>query len=85
MNNNKDTTDSIPWRDAFPEYDDEDIPGVCLSGIRDREGLTQKVLSEKTDIPQRHISEMENGKRPIGKVNAKKLADALNTDYKVFL
>ena len=29
--------------------------------------------------------EMENGKRPIGKETAKKLAKALNIDYRVFL
>jgi plasmid maintenance system antidote protein VapI len=38
-----------------------------------------------TGIPQRHISEMERGKRPIGKETAKKLAVALKTDYRVFL
>jgi plasmid maintenance system antidote protein VapI len=37
-------------------------------------------------IPQRHISEMENGKRQIGRERAKKLADALHVaDYRVFL
>jgi plasmid maintenance system antidote protein VapI len=36
-------------------------------------------------IPQRHISEMENGKRPIGKEMAKRLGKALNIGYKVFL
>ena len=36
-------------------------------------------------VTQRHISEMENGKRPIGKENAKRLAAALHTDYRVFL
>jgi len=34
---------------------------------------------------QRHISEMENGKRTIGKELAKRLGKALNADYKVFL
>ena len=36
-----------------------------------------------TGIPQRHISEMERGKRPIGKERAKKLAVALNINYRV--
>jgi plasmid maintenance system antidote protein VapI len=36
-------------------------------------------------IPQRHLSEMEKGKRPIGKEMAKRLANALKTHYKVFL
>ena len=38
-----------------------------------------------TGIPQGHISEMENGKRPIGKEIAQKLGKALNVDYRVFL
>lgn len=59
--------------------------GVCIRGGRGKEGLTQKQLAELTGIAQHHISEMENGKRPIGKENARKLAAALNTDYRVFL
>ncbi|HEX2769673.1 MAG TPA: helix-turn-helix transcriptional regulator [Geobacteraceae bacterium] len=52
--------------------------GVCIRGGRDKKGLTQKQLAEMTGIAQHHISEMENGKRPIGKETAKKLAKALN-------
>ena len=80
-----DTSDTVPWRDLFPEYDDEELPGVCLAGSRLKEGMTQRELSELTGIPQSHISEMENGKRPIGKKRAKILAKALNVGYKVFL
>ena len=80
-----DTSDSVPWRELFPEYKDEDLPGVCLRGGRYREGLTQKQLADMIGIPQRHISEMENGKRPIGKEMAKRLGKALNIGYKVFL
>ena len=79
------TSDSVPWRDAFPEFTKAQSPGICLSGARTKEGLTQKELSELTRIPQRHISEMENNKRTIGKCNAQKLAKALNTDYRIFL
>ena len=78
-------SESVPWRDLFPEYSDEDLPGVCLAGSRVKEGLTQKQLSELTGIPQSHISEMENGKRPIGKKRAKILAKALKVGYKIFL
>src|SRR3989304_674351 len=73
-----DTSDSVPWRELFPEYKDEDLPGVCLRGGRYREGLTQKQLADMIGIPQRHISEMENGKRSIGKEMAKRLGKALN-------
>jgi len=59
---------------------------TCLRGARHREGLTQRQLAEQTGIPQRHISEMENNKRSIGKNRAKILARALNTaGYRVFL
>jgi hypothetical protein len=43
------------------------------------------MIEEDTVIPQRHISEMERDKRPIGKETARKLAVALNVDYRVFL
>ena len=76
--------ESIPWREAALFAPDE-LPGACLSGARHREGLSQRKLAQMTGIPQRHISEMENGKRPIGKERAKVLAAALNTDYRVFL
>ena len=73
------------WRDAFPDLNEENLPGVCLRGAREKEGLTQIELSLKTGIPQRHISEMENGKRPIGKKNAWLFAKALNAGYKIFM
>ncbi len=80
-----DTTDSIPWRKAFPEFEGNES-GTVLRGARLKEEMTQKELAEKTGIPQRHISEMENGKRSIGKNRAEKLATALNVpDYRVFL
>ena len=77
-------SDSIPWREAFKEFEGNEA-GTCLVGARYKEGLTQVQLSEKTGIPQRHIAEMENGKRPIGKKNAKLFGEALNIDYRIFL
>ena len=56
-----------------------------LRGARGRENMTRQQLTEKSGIPQRHISEMENGKRGIGKENAVKLAKVLNTHYWLFL
>lgn len=56
---------AIPWREGFSEITDQALPGVCLR--RSRAGMTQAVLAEATGIPTRHISEMENGKHPIGK------------------
>lgn len=59
--------------------------GICIRGGRGKEGLTQKQLAMLTGLAQHHISEMENGKRPIGKDTARKLARALNTDYRIYL
>jgi len=80
---------------SMEEYDDrlysieEVFPdfhiGHALRGLRSREGLTQKQLAEMIGAKPSHISEMENGKRPIGKEMAKRLARALRTEYKVFL
>jgi len=81
----EDISDAVPWRDAYPEYSEEQLIGKALSGARYREGLTQIQLAELIGIPQRHISEMENGKRPIGKEMAKRLGKVLNISYKVFL
>jgi ribosome-binding protein aMBF1 (putative translation factor) len=67
--------------EVFPDRS----PGKMLVGGRCKEGLTQQQLSDITGIPRRHISEMENNKRPIGKERAKKLAKALQVDYRVFL
>ncbi len=69
--------------EVFPEYENEhQIP---IRAYRYREDLTQRELAQLTGIPQRHLSEMENGKRVIGKERAKLLAKALNTDYQRFL
>jgi plasmid maintenance system antidote protein VapI len=74
------------WREAFPDITDTELPGRILKGARYREGLSQVKLPELTGIPQRHISEMETGKRPIGKNNAIKIGKALNlASYKVLL
>jgi hypothetical protein len=80
-----DTSDSVPWREAYREYSERELIGKALAGARYREGLTQIQLSEMTGIPQRNISEMETGKRPIGKEMAKRLGKVLNISYKVFL
>ncbi|MCM0081955.1 helix-turn-helix domain-containing protein [Geomonas sp. Red32] len=84
MNNNLDEKESYTIEEVSPELS-SNSSGVAVRGARGKEGLTQKQLSALTGIAQHHISEMENGKRPIGKDVAKKLAHALNIDYRVFL
>ena len=81
----KEETDSISWREAFPETSDQELVGNVLVGARNKAGMTQKQLADITGVHQRHLSEMEHGKRTIGKKNAKLFAKALQTDYRVFL
>ena len=76
--------DSIPWDQAFNEFADNKT-GAFLAGARHKEGLTQVKLSAMTGIPQRHISEMEQGKRPIGKKNAIIFSKVLDINYRMFL
>ena len=60
-------------------------PRTVLSGARYRESLTQKQLSDLTGISRRHLSEMEQGKRPIGHGHAELLGKVLNVEPRRFL
>ncbi len=70
-----------PASEVFPETH----AGRILRGFRAREDMTQALLAEKAKLKAHHISEMENGKRTIGKDVAKRLAHALNIDYRILL
>ena len=72
---------SLPLEEFFPELHQ----GSAIRGLRLREGLTQEQLALRLGIKRTNLSEMENGKRPIGRNMAKRLAEVLKTDYKVFL
>jgi DNA-binding XRE family transcriptional regulator len=63
----------------------DQTPGVMLRGARFKEDMTQVQLAAASGIPRRHISDMENNRRPIGKQTARKLAEVLRVDYRVFL
>lgn len=70
------------FKDLYAKYGKS---GSTLRGARGRDGLTQLQLSKKLGMPQSNISQIENGKRPIGKKLAKRLAKIFKTDYRVFL
>ena len=71
--------------ELFPEYLGKENQ-IALRAYRTRENLTQKQLAALTGIPQHQISEMENGKRSIGKERARKLAAALQiADWRMLL
>lgn len=77
---------TIPWREAFKEgLEMFTEAGLMLKGGRHKAGLTQKALADQIGVRPHHISEMEHGKRPIGKNMAHKLAKILGVDYRVFL
>jgi DNA-binding XRE family transcriptional regulator len=73
--------ESLPLEEVFPDLHQ----GSAIRGLRLREGLTQEQLGHLLGVKRSNLSEMENGKRPIGKNMAKRLAQVLKTDYKVFL
>ena len=68
-------------RDVFPDLGPQD----ALKGARNMAGFTQQELGDKIGVAKSNISEMERGKRGIGKDVAKRLARVLDTDYRVFL
>ena len=73
--------ESILWEEVYPDFNGS----VALRGARKREALTQKELAQLVGVNQTHISEMEHGKRPIGKDMARRLAKVLKVNYRVFL
>ncbi|MBX9743763.1 MAG: helix-turn-helix transcriptional regulator [Chlamydiales bacterium] len=82
----KSEKESIPWREVFKdELKKYGEAGFLLKGNRHKAEMTQKELADVLGISQNHISEMENGKRPIGKVMALRLAKVFKTDYRKFL
>ena len=77
---------STPWREVFKdELKKYGEAALMLRGGRHKAEMTQKELAEALGINQSHISEMENSKRPIGKVMALRLAKIFKTDYRKFL
>jgi DNA-binding XRE family transcriptional regulator len=76
-----DENESLLLEEVFPDLH----PGSAIRGLRLREGLTQEQLAHLLGVKRNNLSEMENGKRPIGKNMAKRLAKILKTNYKVFL
>jgi DNA-binding XRE family transcriptional regulator len=61
-------------------------PGDHLKAYRMSRGFTQSQLGNALGgISKQNISDMENGRRPIGKEVAKKLAEIFNTSVEKFL
>ena len=59
--------------------------GALLKGLRAREGLSQVAFAKKIKITQANLSNMENGRRPLGKLIAKRIEKIFGVDYRYFL
>ncbi|MDR2054351.1 MAG: helix-turn-helix domain-containing protein [Desulfovibrio sp.] len=67
--------------EVFPDLS----PAKVLRGLRGKEDLTQEAFARRIGIAQHHISDMETGKRPITLEMAKRIGEAFNVSYKIFL
>ena len=74
------------WKEIFSDlFEKYTEAGATLKGFRLREGWTQVDLAERLGVDQANLSNMERGKRPIGKEMAKRLAKIFDTDYRLFI
>ena len=69
----------------FEKMEAEATPGRMLKVYRHNAGLTLAALCKETGIPVPHLSGMEHGRRPIGKLSARRLAAVLDCDYRRLL
>lgn len=58
---------------------------VLFRGLRYKEELTQVEMGKLTGLSQTTISDIESGRRPIGKNLAKKIGAIFKMDYRMFL
>lgn len=81
-----DRSDNISAEEAFADLDAKYTKAGCLlQGIRYREGMTQKEIAKVLKVTQSDISQMENGKRKIGRTLAKRIQKHFGTHYRSFL
>ncbi|MCI0382273.1 MAG: helix-turn-helix domain-containing protein [Chlamydiae bacterium] len=77
---------NISWREAAKrDIRKHSEGGQMVRGARFKADVSQRELARAIGVNQHHISEMENGKRPIGKEMAKRLAEFFKMDYRLFL
>lgn len=72
--------------DWYKKTKAEMTPGDSMKIYRKIHKITQEKLGEMLGgIPKQHVSNMENGSRPISKVTAKKLAKIFNVSVERFI
>lgn len=59
--------------------------GILLKGLRLRENMSQVEFAKKIKVTQANLSNMENGKRSIGKIVAKRIEKVFEINYRYFL
>ena len=78
--------DYMSIEDVFSDLTEEyGEPGVLLRGLRFREGLSQNEFAKKMNMSQANLSAIENGRRSIGKILAKRISEVFDVDYRMFL
>ncbi len=79
--------DSIPWRELAKDriQTSGGEPAYMLKTSRKAVNMTQAQLAAQLNMPQGNLSQIESGKRAIGKSLAKKLGNVFDLDYRVFL
>jgi len=73
--------DWLTLEEVFPDSH----AGDRIKGLRYRENMTQKQLADLAGISVQNLSHMEHGRRAVGKEMAKRLAKALNADWRTLL
>ena len=86
MNRWKIRKPKVSWREIAKENLKKYTEiGSALRGARLRAEMTQKELADAVGAYPHHISEMEHGKRSIGKELARRFAEILRMSYRMFL
>lgn len=76
---------AIPFMEATFAAAPGGRPAVHLRTLRWQRQLSQKALAKATGMQPAHLSAMERGVRPIGKVVAQRLAKVLGGDWRAFV
>lgn len=78
--------EAVPANEVFPDIKNpEKRIGIIFRSIRFKHNLTQAEVAKKLGIDQSDVSKIEKGKRPIGKVLAKKIEKEFGIDYRRLL
>ena len=78
---------AVPWREALGDVLAKNGGEVAtmVRACREAKNMTQQALADEVGLHKSNISEIERGKRSVGKALARKLATVLETDYRMFL